>query len=99
LPPTKSYERGAGIHGLAPVIDELGPVFWWDLQPFNEETLMLLTVKTSPWWLSALLALGSFGVGRFAYQTLSVVLQTFILPGTSVRPNTVQSTVILTNFV
>ncbi|KAJ7911601.1 3-ketoacyl-CoA reductase [Mycena leptocephala] len=42
-------------------------------------------VKTSPWWLSALLALGSFGVGRFAYQTLSVVLQTFILPGTSLK--------------
>ncbi|KAF7328865.1 Very-long-chain 3-oxoacyl-CoA reductase [Mycena venus] len=42
-------------------------------------------VKTSPWWLSALLALGSFGASRFAYQTLSVLLQTFFLPGTNVR--------------
>ncbi|KAF7328863.1 Very-long-chain 3-oxoacyl-CoA reductase [Mycena venus] len=40
-------------------------------------------VKTSPWWLSALLALESFAVSRFAYQTLSVLLQKFVLPGTN----------------
>ncbi|KAJ7817058.1 3-ketoacyl-CoA reductase [Mycena olivaceomarginata] len=28
---------------------------------------------------------GSFGAGRFAYQTFSVLLQTFILPGTSLK--------------
>ncbi|KAJ6603143.1 3-ketoacyl-CoA reductase [Mycena sp. CBHHK59/15] len=40
-------------------------------------------VKMQPWWLSSLVALGSFGALRFAYQTLSVLLQTFVLPGTS----------------
>ncbi|KAJ6470664.1 3-ketoacyl-CoA reductase [Mycena vitilis] len=38
-----------------------------------------------PWWISALLALGSFSVARFAYQTSSVLLQTFVLPGTSLN--------------
>ncbi|KAJ7640422.1 3-ketoacyl-CoA reductase [Mycena polygramma] len=42
-------------------------------------------VESSPWWLSVLLALGSFGAARFAYQTLSVLLQTFVLPGTSLK--------------
>ncbi|KAJ7328994.1 3-ketoacyl-CoA reductase [Mycena albidolilacea] len=42
---------------------------------------LCLPCETSPWWLSALLVLGSFGAGRFAYQTLSVLLQTFILQG------------------
>ncbi|KAJ7902879.1 3-ketoacyl-CoA reductase [Mycena olivaceomarginata] len=53
------------------------------LQPSIDKSQDFL--KTSPWWLSALLALGSFGAGRFAYQTLSVLLQTFILPGTSLK--------------
>ncbi|KAF7307155.1 Very-long-chain 3-oxoacyl-CoA reductase [Mycena indigotica] len=53
------------------------------LQPFVDQTRSF--VKTSPWWISSLVALGSFGAARLAYQTLSVFLQTFILSGTSLR--------------
>ncbi|KAF7291499.1 Very-long-chain 3-oxoacyl-CoA reductase [Mycena kentingensis (nom. inval.)] len=53
------------------------------LQPIVQE--LQAFVKKSPWWISALAAVGSFGVGRFAYQTLSVFLQTFILPGVSLK--------------
>ncbi|KAF7293211.1 Very-long-chain 3-oxoacyl-CoA reductase [Mycena chlorophos] len=42
-------------------------------------------VKSSPWWISALVALGSLGAAKFAYQSLSVFLQTFVLPGTSLK--------------
>ncbi|KAJ7216273.1 3-ketoacyl-CoA reductase [Mycena haematopus] len=53
------------------------------LQPHLDEIQSFL--KTSPWWLSALLALGAFGAGRFVYQTVSVIVQTFILPGTNLK--------------
>ncbi|KAK7028350.1 very-long-chain 3-oxoacyl-CoA reductase [Favolaschia claudopus] len=53
------------------------------LQPILDDVQSFL--KTSPWWLSALVALGSFGASRFAYQTLSVLLQTLILPGTNLK--------------
>ncbi|KAJ7074551.1 3-ketoacyl-CoA reductase [Mycena amicta] len=53
------------------------------LQPFIDQTQSFL--KSSPWWITALLALGSLSAGRFAYQTLSVFLQTFVLPGTSLK--------------
>ena len=42
-------------------------------------------VNEHPWVSTALLALGSFSVARVVYQTLSVLLQTFVLPGKSVR--------------
>ncbi|KAK6977859.1 very-long-chain 3-oxoacyl-CoA reductase [Favolaschia claudopus] len=53
------------------------------LQPILDDVQSFL--KTSPWWLSALVALGSLGASRFAYQTLSVLLQTLILPGTNLK--------------
>ncbi|KAJ7502872.1 3-ketoacyl-CoA reductase [Mycena galericulata] len=42
-------------------------------------------VNNQPWYLSLLLALGSVGVLRFAAQTLAVVAQVFLLPGTSLK--------------
>ncbi|KAJ7287330.1 3-ketoacyl-CoA reductase [Mycena rebaudengoi] len=56
---------------LQPLADALQP-----LQDF---------VHTSPWYLSLLLGLGAFGAGRFALQTLSVLVQTFVLPGMSLK--------------
>ncbi|KAJ6558467.1 3-ketoacyl-CoA reductase [Mycena vulgaris] len=41
--------------------------------------------KTQPWYLSLLLALGSVGALRFAAQTLAVLAQVFLLPGTSLK--------------
>ncbi|KAJ7128976.1 3-ketoacyl-CoA reductase [Mycena crocata] len=42
-------------------------------------------VKTQPWYLSLLLALGSFGALRFSAQTLVVLAQIFLLPGTNLK--------------
>lgn len=41
-------------------------------------------VRDQPYLSAFLIVLGSISVGRVIYQTLSVVLQTFILPGTNV---------------
>jgi hypothetical protein len=73
----------AAMDALQPSIDKIQD-FCGPFIRLSAQKLIYSLVKTSPWWLSALLALGSFGAGRFAYQTLSVLLQTFILPGTSV---------------
>ncbi|KAF6760181.1 3-ketoacyl-CoA reductase [Ephemerocybe angulata] len=42
-------------------------------------------LRQQPAFATVLLALGSFSVIRFVYQTLSVLLQTFVLPGTSLK--------------
>ncbi|KAJ7714337.1 3-ketoacyl-CoA reductase [Mycena maculata] len=42
-------------------------------------------VHTQPWYLSLLLALGSVGALRFGAQTLVVLAQIFLLPGTSLK--------------
>ncbi|EAU91530.1 ketoreductase [Coprinopsis cinerea okayama7 len=42
-------------------------------------------IREQPCWTTFLLALGSFNALRIIYQTLSVVLQTFVLPGTSLK--------------
>ncbi|KIK09300.1 hypothetical protein K443DRAFT_453266 [Laccaria amethystina LaAM-08-1] len=42
-------------------------------------------VRDQPYLSAFLIVLGSISVGRLIYQTLSVVLQTFILPGTNLR--------------
>ncbi|KAJ7125009.1 3-ketoacyl-CoA reductase [Mycena epipterygia] len=51
------------------------------------DSLQLLQsfVKTQPWYLSLLLALGSFSVLRFGAQTLAVLAQVFLLPGSSLK--------------
>ncbi|KAF8160872.1 3-ketoacyl-CoA reductase [Crassisporium funariophilum] len=42
-------------------------------------------IREQPYVLGFLAVLGSFSVARFAYQTLSVFLQTFVLPGTNLK--------------
>ncbi|KAG7090974.1 hypothetical protein E1B28_010041 [Marasmius oreades] len=38
-----------------------------------------------PWPVTFLLAVGSLSIAKIVYQTLSVILQTFVLPGTSLK--------------
>ncbi|KAJ7690686.1 3-ketoacyl-CoA reductase [Mycena rosella] len=42
-------------------------------------------VKSQPWYLSLLLALGSFAALRLGAQTLAVMAQVFLLPGMSLK--------------
>ncbi|KAJ7497028.1 3-ketoacyl-CoA reductase [Mycena latifolia] len=53
------------------------------LQPVMDALQSFVT--TQPWYLSLLLALGSFGALRFSAQTLAVLAQVFVLPGTSLK--------------
>ncbi|EDR09116.1 uncharacterized protein LACBIDRAFT_192627 [Laccaria bicolor S238N-H82] len=52
---------------------------------FNVQELSFSLVRDQPYLSAFLLVMGSIGVGRVIYQTLSVFLQTFILPGTNLR--------------
>ncbi|KAJ3508039.1 hypothetical protein NLJ89_g5970 [Agrocybe chaxingu] len=42
-------------------------------------------LRSKPWLAAALLAFGTFNVARIVYQTLSVLLQIFVLPGKSLK--------------
>ncbi|KAF8893897.1 3-ketoacyl-CoA reductase [Infundibulicybe gibba] len=45
----------------------------------------LAIIRENPWLASVLLALGTFSVARVVYQTCVVLLQTFVLPGESLK--------------
>jgi len=51
---------------------------------FHPIFLRVIPVEQYPIPATLLLSLGSYSIAKVLYQTLSVLLQTFILPGTSV---------------
>lgn len=60
---------------------------------FDENMRQCLTsqiVNDEPRLAAVLLVLGSFTLARFIFQTLSVLVQTFVLPGQNVRYLTFQ---------
>ncbi|KAJ8076913.1 hypothetical protein PM082_001336 [Marasmius tenuissimus] len=57
------------------------------MDPHPQQALQTVNdlVKAYPWPAAFLLAVGSLSIVKVVYRTLSVILQTFVLPGTSLK--------------